>query len=94
MFKTGKAKEGIDKKGRCPLFILNRIGLNERQRKAVDFIKVSKKITNKDLRRLTNAIYRTVSRDLDDLIKKGLFRKVGKTGRGTYYVLAGKTGHK
>ena len=74
--------------------VLNRIGLNERQRKAVDFIKVSKKITNKDLRQLTDAIYRTASRDLDDLVKKGLFRKVGKTGRGAYYVLAGKTGHK
>ena len=43
---------------------------------------------------MTNAIYRTASRDLDDLVKKGLFRKVGKTGRGAYCVLADETGHK
>ena len=52
--------------------VLTRIGLNERQRKAVDFIKVSKKITNKDLRQLTDAIYRT---DLPP--KKWTQRRVG-----------------
>ena len=60
--------------------------------KAIDFIKVNKRITNRDLRRLTGAIYRTASRDLDGLVKKGLLRKVGKTGRGAYYVLVMKTG--
>ena len=74
--------------------VLSNLEINERQRKAVNFIKINKKITNRDLRQLTNAIYRTASRDLDDLVKKGLFQKVGKTGRGAYYVLAGKTGHK
>ena len=71
---------------------LSKFELSERQSKAIDFIKLNKKITNKDLRKLTGAIYRTASRDLDDLVKKGLFRKVGKTGRGAYYVLAKKTG--
>ena len=74
--------------------LLSHIELNDRQRKAVDFIKANKKITNKDLCQLTNAIYRTASRDLDNLVRKGLFRKVGKTGRGAYYVLASETGHK
>ena len=74
--------------------LLSHIELNDRQRKAVDFIKINRNITNRDLCLLTNAIYRTVSRDLDDLVKKGLFRKVGKTGRGAYYVLASETGHK
>jgi len=73
---------------------LSKFELSERQSKAIDFIKVNKKITNKDLRQLTGAIYRTASRDLDDLAKKGLFRKVGKTGRGAYYVVAKKTGQK
>ena len=73
---------------------LSKFELSERQSKAIDFIKLNKKITNKDLRKLTGAIYRTASRDLDDLVKKGLFRKVGKTGRGAYYVLAKKTGQK
>jgi len=40
--------------------------------------------------KLTGAIKKTASRDLDDLTQKGIFTKVGVTGRGTYYRLARK----
>jgi hypothetical protein len=41
-------------------------------------------------RKITGAIYRTASRDLEDLVEKGLLTLVGKTGRGAHYVLARK----
>lgn len=39
---------------------------------------------------LTKAIRKTTYRDLDDLVRKGVLAKFGKTGRGTYYGLASK----
>jgi len=33
---------------------------------------------------------RTASRDLEDLVKKEVLRKVGATGRNTHYILAQK----
>src|SRR5208337_679569 len=39
---------------------------------------------------MTGAIPRTATRDLDDLVGKGLFKKVGSVGRGAHYVLGRK----
>jgi len=64
--------------------------LSERQKHAVAFVKIKGRITNKDYRELTGVIIRTATRDLEDLVAKGVLVKVGTTGRSTYYVLARK----
>ena len=45
---------------------------------------------NAEYQRLTAATRKTATRDLDDLVGKGLVERVGTTGRGVYYVLARK----
>ncbi|HUT36137.1 MAG TPA: ATP-binding protein [Planctomycetota bacterium] len=69
---------------------LSRLSLNDRQRAAVRFVRVNRRIGNLDYQKLTGAIKKTASRDLDDLVRRGVFEKVGTTGRGTCYVLAKK----
>ena len=69
---------------------LHSLGLNERQQKAVHHVKTTGKITNQELRELTEVVIRTASRDLEDLVRKGVLVKMGKTGRSTHYVLACK----
>lgn len=66
------------------------LGLSERQQKAIQHVKTMGKITNQELRELTDVVIRTASRDLEDLVRKGVLVKMGKTGRSTHYVLAGK----
>lgn len=68
--------------------ILSGLNLNDRQRAAVAFVKVHHRIGNIEHQQLTKAIKKTATRDLDGLVQEGVFRKVGRTGRGTYYVLA------
>ena len=69
---------------------LRKLGLNDRQQKAVQHVKTTGKITNQELRDLTDVVIRTASRDLEDLVRKGVLVKMGKTGRSTHYVLACK----
>jgi len=66
---------------------LREIGLNERQIKAVMYVKKEGKITNKEYQRIANVKERTSTADINDLVNKQVFQKVGTTGRGTYYVL-------
>jgi len=66
------------------------LDLNDRQKMALDFVRANRRIDNAGLRKLTGAIYRTASRDLEDLVRKGVLSKVGKTGRSAHYVLARK----
>ena len=70
--------------------VMSGLGLNERQMKAVAFVKTHARISNKDYRDLTGAIIRTAARDLEELASKGVLRRVGATGRSAHYVLAGK----
>ena len=70
--------------------VLVRLVINERQRTALAQMKVSKRITNAEYQHLTKAIKKTASRDLADLVRKGLLKKIGPTGRGTFYVFAEK----
>ena len=70
--------------------VLMRQGLSERQMKAVTHVKVHGRITNRDYRELTETTIRTASRDLEDLVSKGLLCKIGATGRSAHYVLAHK----
>ena len=64
--------------------------LNERQKKAIDYLKVNRKITNREYQELTGTISQTALRDLRDLMTFGLVDKVGTTGRNTRYRLRKK----
>jgi ATP-dependent DNA helicase RecG len=68
--------------------VLAGFGLNERQRKAILFLKINERITNSIYQSEFTASSRTASRDLDDLVTKGLIDKVGTTGKGVYYQLS------
>ncbi|RJP38485.1 MAG: DUF4062 domain-containing protein [Desulfobacteraceae bacterium] len=70
--------------------VMKRIGLGERQIKAIMHLKVNGRITNREYRELTETIYRTASRDLEDLVSKGVLCKIGVTGRNVHYVLSRK----
>jgi len=71
---------------------LRKMGLNERQIKAVMYVKEKGKITNKEYQQLVGTIKKTASRDLVDLVRKEIFSQSGVTGKGTFYVLKGTKG--
>lgn len=62
------------------------MGLNPRQIEIMVLLRSQKRITNAEAQVLTGAIRKTVSRDLDDLLKLGLIKRHGQ-GRGTYYFM-------
>jgi ATP-dependent DNA helicase RecG len=64
------------------------MGLNERQLKAVMFIKEKGRITNKDYIKFIESISRiTATRDLKDLVAKGILKAVGIGKRQVHYVI-------
>ena len=69
--------------------VLNKLGLNERQIKAVKFIKVEGRITNKEYQKTFGLKKRQSTEDLKELETKEILSRVGTTGRGTYYILKG-----
>jgi len=68
---------------------LRNLRLNERQIKAVMYVKERGKITNREYQQLCGIKERLTTIELNDLVSKGIFEKHGTTGRGTYYT-AGK----
>jgi ATP-dependent DNA helicase RecG len=69
--------------------VLASLGINERQVKAVAQVKKDHRIANSEYRDLVGVTRKTAARDLDDLVEKGVFKRVGEK-RGSHYVLAGK----
>ncbi len=67
---------------------LRKMGLNERQVKAVLYVVENGSITNSDYQKNSNTSERTALRDLDDLIAKNILQKKGEK-KGTYYELGG-----
>lgn len=66
---------------------LSKLGLNERQIKAVLYVKEKGKITNSEYQGI-NGIGKSVSIDeLRNLVDKQILVRIGETGRGTYYEL-------
>jgi ATP-dependent DNA helicase RecG len=74
--------------------VLVRMGLNERQMKAIQFVKERGAITNMEYRQTLGLPTRTALRDLNELCAKGVFEKVGVTGRNAKYTLNNQTRHK
>lgn len=66
---------------------LRKMGLNDRQVKAVMYVKERGKITNKEYQQLCITSERTATRDLSDLVQRELLEQIGITGKGTQYVI-------
>lgn len=67
---------------------LIKLGLNNRQIKAILYLKDKGKISNADYQKLCSVSKATATRDLTDLTEKfDLLEKVGQTGAGTSYTL-------
>ena len=67
---------------------LIKFGLNDRQLKAVTFVKEKGKISNADFQELYGVSKATATRNLTELVEKyELFEKLGQTGAGTAYIL-------
>ena len=62
--------------------------LNERQIRAVFYVKDKSRITNKEYQDINGVSKPTASRELKKLADKGILNKIGLTGKGTIYVLA------
>ena len=65
------------------------LGLNARQFEVMILLRSQKMVSNANVQALTEANRKTVSRDLDDLMEKGLIERHGQ-GRGTYYAATEK----
>ncbi len=68
---------------------LTKLGLNERQLKAVEYVKEKGKITNKEYQSLNTISERTASRELSDLVEKQVFNSSETKGAGSYFYLTG-----
>ncbi|MGK5089204.1 ATP-binding protein [Bdellovibrionota bacterium FG-2] len=66
---------------------LDKLGLNERQIHAIEFVRKNGQITNSDYQTLGSVSERTASRELQLLVKKGVFAASAKAGRGASYKL-------
>jgi predicted HTH transcriptional regulator len=64
--------------------------LNERQFQTVSYVKKTGRISNSEYQKLTGVSRATATRDLDELFRKGILKKIGTTGKGTHYVLLNK----
>lgn len=61
--------------------------LNERQKNAIERVRSAGKITNAEYQETENTTKKTATRDLQDLVRRGIFAKAGTTGKGVYYTL-------
>jgi ATP-dependent DNA helicase RecG len=66
---------------------LREFGLNERQVKAVMYVKENSKITNKDYQLLNGCSRNTASNDLADLLRREIFISSDIKGAGAFYQL-------
>lgn len=61
------------------------IGLNERQVKAVMYVKERGRITNREYQELTGVSRQTATIDLNELVASNVFERIGKVGKGVAY---------
>ncbi|MBI3135689.1 MAG: putative DNA binding domain-containing protein [Bacteroidetes bacterium] len=66
---------------------LSKLGLNDRQVKAVLVLKEKGKITNKDYQELFEVARMTATRDLKELVEKGILKSSESKGAGSFYEL-------
>lgn len=66
---------------------LVKLGLNNRQLKAVEYVKEKGKITNKEYQELFEVARMTATRDLTELTEKGILKSSESKGAGSFYEL-------
>jgi ATP-dependent DNA helicase RecG len=66
---------------------LKSLGLNERQIQAVKFVKENGKITNSEFQTNYGVARNTATRDLTELVEKGVLKSSETKGAGSYYEL-------
>lgn len=64
------------------------IDLNERQTKAVEYVKLNGRITNKEYQKINNISRETATIDLRSLVKLGILKSSGTRGAGAFYELS------
>ena len=69
---------------------LSKLGLNERQIKAVLYVKENAKITNSEYQTLNSVSKRTATNDLTDLVSQSILRKIGTSGSNIWYKVVGQ----
>ncbi|NQE05551.1 hypothetical protein C5S32_06740 [ANME-1 cluster archaeon GoMg1] len=65
------------------------IKLNERQKKAIEFVKEKGRITNREYQKLNNTTRETAKLDLGKMSRLEIFERMGSR-RGTFYILSSK----
>jgi ATP-dependent DNA helicase RecG len=73
-------------KERFSLEELQKLGLNERQIKAVLYVKEKGRITNGEYQEMNNVSRRWTTVELTDLVEKNIFKNIGY-GAGSYFEL-------
>ncbi|MCC5917095.1 MAG: putative DNA binding domain-containing protein [Cryomorphaceae bacterium] len=71
---------------------LQSLNLNERQVKAVLYVKKKGRLTNKEYQEINNTTDRTALRDLETLIELNIIKRIGEK-KGAYYELALNVGY-
>ncbi|MFI5150225.1 MAG: ATP-binding protein [Bacteroidia bacterium] len=66
---------------------LLKMGFNDRQMKAILYLKQNGRITNMLYQKISGASERTATRDLTEMVRRNILEQVGKTGKGTEYLL-------
>ena len=66
---------------------LQKMGLNERQIKAVLYVKEKGKITNGEYQEINKISNRTASREILELVKANIIEQSGTFGAGSFYQL-------
>ncbi|KAF5436526.1 ATP-dependent DNA helicase RecG [Candidatus Methanophagaceae archaeon] len=64
---------------------LKTMGLNERQKKVIEYLKIKGKITTKEYMKINKISERTARNDIVDLVKMDILQKVGTT-QATYCI--------
>ncbi|MDE2058884.1 MAG: DUF4062 domain-containing protein [candidate division NC10 bacterium] len=65
--------------------VLEKLGLTARQRQVVAIVKASGRVANTEVQDRVGVSKRTAHRELSELVRKGILRRVGTTGKGTFY---------
>ena len=66
---------------------MEKLGLNERQIRAVNYVVEHGSITNREYQNINNTTRYTATRDLGGIVNEGIFDKIGEGKRDLRYVL-------
>ena len=86
-FEEGQGLRVIFRKDLYTVEYLTQLGLNDRQIKAVAYVKEKGKITNREYQELKGVPRRTAVRELQDIVSKNVFQMIGSAGRKAGYAL-------